>query len=359
MSWPDFGVPKSASAMLDFQAHVKQRQESSLRTLYPDWTGPPGGPPVVVHCSAGIGRTGDFLPSYLIAFLNRTTAFLQVLFFPSPSGTFCTLDICLSRLEDIGTVDIKQTVRRMRTQRAFSIQTWDQYYFCYKAVIEYAQQSGLLQPVEWSDTELETDSEWIRRNRTRTRGKEAVFSPLLATGRLHRRGRSGGCFCPATFQALLFILIQTRSEIVAWCMSCSIFLVLFFYKYWLAHVEWQTWNIQFIVLPALFYAHSVVEIQYRSTWGLNSHFYQKCKKHKTWIFFFFLSLSLRHIEIATSLCLNRFLSVVYFMVKLIFKPKVCCWMLGCIRNDRCDLNPCISCNIHLYNVHNNLWKALF
>lgn len=275
MSWPDFGVPKSASAMLDFQAHVKQRQESSLRTLYPDWTGPPGGPPVVVHCSAGIGRTGDFLPSYLIAFLNRTTAFLQVFFFPSPSGTFCTLDICLSRLEDIGTVDIKQTVRRMRTQRAFSIQTWDQYYFCYKAVIEYAQQSGLLQPVEWSDTELETDSEWIGRNRTRTRGKEAVFSPLLATGRLHRRGRSGGCSCPATFQALLFTLIQTRSEIVAWCMSCSIFLVLFFYKYWLAHVEWQTWNIQFIVLPALFYAHSVVEIQYRSTWELNSHFLSK------------------------------------------------------------------------------------
>ncbi|XP_051993716.1 tyrosine-protein phosphatase non-receptor type 9 [Xyrauchen texanus] len=131
MSWPDFGVPKSASAMLDFRAQVKQRQESLLRTMYPDWTGPPGGPPVVVHCSAGIGRT----------------------------GTFCTLDICLSRLEDIRTVDIKQTVRRMRTQRAFSIQTWDQYYFCYKAVIEYAQQSGLLQPVEWSDTELETDSE--------------------------------------------------------------------------------------------------------------------------------------------------------------------------------------------------------
>ncbi|KAA0722403.1 Tyrosine-protein phosphatase non-receptor type 9 [Triplophysa tibetana] len=131
VSWPDFGVPKSASAMLDFRAHVKQRQEFMLQTLYPDWTGPPGGPPVVVHCSAGIGRT----------------------------GTFCTLDICLSRLEDMRTLDIKQTVRRMRTQRAFSIQTWDQYYFCFKAVIEYAQQSGLLQPVEWSDTELETDSE--------------------------------------------------------------------------------------------------------------------------------------------------------------------------------------------------------
>lgn len=74
-------------------------------------------------------------------------------------GTFCTLDICLSRLEDIGTVDIHQTVRRMRTQRAFSIQTWDQYYFCYTAVIEYAQRNGKLSPVQWSDSDLDTDSE--------------------------------------------------------------------------------------------------------------------------------------------------------------------------------------------------------
>uniref|UniRef100_A0A8C9W6Z5 Tyrosine-protein phosphatase non-receptor type 9 n=1 Tax=Scleropages formosus TaxID=113540 RepID=A0A8C9W6Z5_SCLFO len=131
VSWPDFGVPKSASAMLAFRAQVKQHQEAAFQSLCNDWTGPPGGPPVVVHCSAGIGRT----------------------------GTFCTLDICLSRLEDIGTVDVRQTVQRMRSQRAFSIQTWDQYYFCYMAVLEYAQQQGLLAPIEWSDTELDTDSE--------------------------------------------------------------------------------------------------------------------------------------------------------------------------------------------------------
>ncbi|CAL8333251.1 unnamed protein product [Lota lota] len=131
VSWPDFGVPKCASAMLDFREHVQQRQEAAVQSLGPSWTGPPGGPPVVVHCSAGIGRT----------------------------GTFCTLDICLSRLEDIGTVDVRQTVRRMRTQRAFSIQTWDQYYFCYTAIIEYAQRNGKLSPVQWSDSELETDSE--------------------------------------------------------------------------------------------------------------------------------------------------------------------------------------------------------
>uniref|UniRef100_A0A8D0AHH0 Tyrosine-protein phosphatase non-receptor type 9 n=1 Tax=Sander lucioperca TaxID=283035 RepID=A0A8D0AHH0_SANLU len=131
VSWPDFGVPKSASAMLDFREHVLQRREAAVQSLGSSWTGPPGGPPVVVHCSAGIGRT----------------------------GTFCTLDICLSRLEDIATVDIRQTVRRMRTQRAFSIQTWDQYYFCYTAVIEYAQRHGKLSPVQWSDSDLETDSE--------------------------------------------------------------------------------------------------------------------------------------------------------------------------------------------------------
>uniref|UniRef100_A0AAY4ACG3 Tyrosine-protein phosphatase non-receptor type 9 n=1 Tax=Denticeps clupeoides TaxID=299321 RepID=A0AAY4ACG3_9TELE len=131
MSWPDFGVPKSASAMLDFRAQVKERQEAGLRALGSEWTGSPGGPPIVVHCSAGIGRT----------------------------GTFCTLDICLSRLEDIGTVDIKETVRRMRTQRAFSIQTWDQYYFCYTSIIEYAQRTGRIPPLEWSDAEIETDSE--------------------------------------------------------------------------------------------------------------------------------------------------------------------------------------------------------
>lgn len=66
---------------------------------------------------------------------------------PSPSsslGTFCALDICLSQLQDVGTLNIYQTVLRMRTQRAFSIQTPEQYYFCYTAILEHAQREGLL-----------------------------------------------------------------------------------------------------------------------------------------------------------------------------------------------------------------------
>ncbi|NXV51564.1 PTN9 phosphatase, partial [Uria aalge] len=116
LSWPDYGVPSSAATLIDFLGAVKQQQRVAVSALGPRFKGHPGGPPVVVHCSAGIGRT----------------------------GTFCALDICLSQLQDVGTLNIYQTVLRMRTQRAFSIQTPEQYYFCYTAVLEHAQREGLL-----------------------------------------------------------------------------------------------------------------------------------------------------------------------------------------------------------------------
>ncbi|XP_029430671.1 tyrosine-protein phosphatase non-receptor type 9 isoform X1 [Rhinatrema bivittatum] len=116
LSWPDYGVPSSATALIDFLGAVKHQQRLAVKTLGQRWKGHPGGPPMVVHCSAGIGRT----------------------------GTFCSLDICLSQLQDVGTLNVYQTVRRMRTQRAFSIQTPEQYYFCYMAISEHAQRQGLL-----------------------------------------------------------------------------------------------------------------------------------------------------------------------------------------------------------------------
>uniref|UniRef100_A0A8C5Q3W7 Tyrosine-protein phosphatase non-receptor type 9 n=1 Tax=Leptobrachium leishanense TaxID=445787 RepID=A0A8C5Q3W7_9ANUR len=109
LSWPDFGVPNSAAALIQFREVVKKEQRRLVHDLGMLWKGPPGGPPMVVHCSAGIGRT----------------------------GTFCTLDICLSQLEDVGNVNIMQTVRRMRKQRALSIQTPEQFYFCHNAILEH------------------------------------------------------------------------------------------------------------------------------------------------------------------------------------------------------------------------------
>ncbi|XP_015609810.1 tyrosine-protein phosphatase non-receptor type 9 isoform X2 [Cephus cinctus] len=117
-AWPDYGVPQSARALLEFLALVRQQQSKLLASRGDTWAGHPRGPPIVVHCSAGIGRT----------------------------GTFCTLDICISRLEDTGTVDIRGTVEKIRAQRAYSIQMPDQYVFCHRALAEYALSRGILSP---------------------------------------------------------------------------------------------------------------------------------------------------------------------------------------------------------------------
>src|SRR5699024_6026002 len=74
-SWPDFGecemmtvlvcdfncppncrsgVPQSAVAMLEFRQKARDYQKQYLKQI--EWKGHPLGPPIIVHCSAGIGR---------------------------------------------------------------------------------------------------------------------------------------------------------------------------------------------------------------------------------------------------------------------------------------------------------------
>lgn len=75
-------------------------------------------------------------------------------------GTFITLDICISRLEEVGTIDIRGTVEKIRSQRAFSIQMPDQYIFCHLALIEYAISKGMIEDVDLSGfKENEDDSQ--------------------------------------------------------------------------------------------------------------------------------------------------------------------------------------------------------
>ncbi|XP_074432684.1 tyrosine-protein phosphatase non-receptor type 2 isoform X4 [Larus michahellis] len=101
-TWPDFGVPESPASFLNFL--FKVRESGSLS---------PEHGPAVVHCSAGIGR----------------------------SGTFSLVDTCLVLMEkkDPFSVDIKKVLLDMRKYRMGLIQTPDQLRFSYMAVIEGAK----------------------------------------------------------------------------------------------------------------------------------------------------------------------------------------------------------------------------
>ncbi|KAM6935839.1 tyrosine-protein phosphatase non-receptor type 2a isoform 1-T1 [Lycodopsis pacificus] len=102
-TWPDFGVPESPASFLNFL--FKVRESGSL--------GPEHGPSVV-HCSAGIGR----------------------------SGTLALVDTCLvlmDRRNNPSSVDIQKVLLDMREYRMGLIQTPDQLRFSYMAVIEGAK----------------------------------------------------------------------------------------------------------------------------------------------------------------------------------------------------------------------------
>lgn len=74
------------------------------------------------------------------------------------SGTFITTDINIRRFEDVSTVELYETVRKIRSQRAFSIQVPDQYVFCHLALIEYAVHQGLLES-KWLEVDSESESD--------------------------------------------------------------------------------------------------------------------------------------------------------------------------------------------------------
>lgn len=106
-AWPDHGVPTSPSSLLNFV-----RKSSSANA--------PNSGPMVVHCSAGVGRT----------------------------GTYIVIDTQLKRMAKEKNIDVYGNVQSLRNQRLLMVQVEDQYVFIHNVLLE-AIHSG--------DTEIQAE----------------------------------------------------------------------------------------------------------------------------------------------------------------------------------------------------------
>uniref|UniRef100_I3K594 protein-tyrosine-phosphatase n=1 Tax=Oreochromis niloticus TaxID=8128 RepID=I3K594_ORENI len=103
LSWPDHGVPQEACGVLGFLTQVNSKQAEF-----------PHAGPMIVHCSAGIGRT----------------------------GTIVVIDMIIETIDTLGLdidIDIAKYIQMVREQRSGMVQTEAQYKFIYLAVAEYIQ----------------------------------------------------------------------------------------------------------------------------------------------------------------------------------------------------------------------------
>uniref|UniRef100_A0A672PIH8 Receptor-type tyrosine-protein phosphatase C n=1 Tax=Sinocyclocheilus grahami TaxID=75366 RepID=A0A672PIH8_SINGR len=98
ISWPDHGVPGDPCLLLKLRRRV-----NSFKNFFSG--------PVVVHCSAGVGRT----------------------------GTYIGIDAMIESLEAEGRVDIYGFVAKQRRQRCLMVQVEAQYILIHTALIEHNQ----------------------------------------------------------------------------------------------------------------------------------------------------------------------------------------------------------------------------
>ncbi|KAK9530484.1 hypothetical protein VZT92_011980 [Zoarces viviparus] len=99
-AWPDHGVPQGAEVLIQFRELLRQHVEREGARA-----------PTVVHCSAGVGRT----------------------------GTIIALDVLLQQLEKESAVGINGFVHKMRLSRPHMVQTESQYVFLHQCMMDRLQ----------------------------------------------------------------------------------------------------------------------------------------------------------------------------------------------------------------------------
>ncbi|XP_064281348.1 receptor-type tyrosine-protein phosphatase eta isoform X2 [Passer domesticus] len=96
-SWPDHGVPETTDLLINFRHLVHEYNSQN-----------PVDSPTLVHCSAGVGRT----------------------------GTFIAIDRLIQQMEMENTVDVYGVVYDLRMHRPLMVQTEDQYVFLNQCVMD-------------------------------------------------------------------------------------------------------------------------------------------------------------------------------------------------------------------------------
>ncbi|XP_046582375.1 receptor-type tyrosine-protein phosphatase alpha-like [Haliotis rubra] len=147
--WPDHGVPEDSTSLLHFYKVVKDTG--------PDLTGP-----LVIHCSAGVGRT----------------------------GTFLALDYLLDQARNEGRVCVYNCVQHFRMKRMKMVQTKEQYVFIY-SIVNSALRSLEILPRAKKPVRVQCESCWSKCNAENSDGDGSVDEDeeydLLWTCRLDKR----------------------------------------------------------------------------------------------------------------------------------------------------------------------------
>lgn len=171
--WPDFGVPTDPAHLLGIVRICRDEVRRHGHAI--DDKDAYDALPIVVHCSAGCGRTGTFCT------VDSVVATLEARM--EERGTPITgfMDDCSE--EDI----VAQTVEDFRHQRLSMVQTLRQFVLCYETVLEWfdeglkeASARGEERPKSLIETEnggLQSETSAVRRPAPERRKSHGVKSP--------------------------------------------------------------------------------------------------------------------------------------------------------------------------------------